>query len=450
MTEHLQSVHSEKKAKPQLICNYTGKLSGNEFVGLKFENGKLTVNFPIGYAPSENEKDSRKDILNLISVLSTFSDHKDSFYNNSDLKNADKVEFPIHAYLFIINNFLNNGYYIERETTYNRAVSGKINWNRTIKQIRPQIADENVVYLDFITRKTNHNEAELITLIHKYCVYESFSKIGFLFSSFVPQKSELKFNGNLFKTVIRTKLAGTFSEKNQLLFKNMLDIINYIDSNGEDKNFYYGTEKFEHVWESLVDTVFGENDKEKFYPKCNWVIFGEGNSEHELHYDSDVYKKFSLRPDTIMITNRGKAGQKIFVLDSKYYTYGISNNAGNLPASDSITKQIDYAQFIEKGERPLPKDVLAQLNKEEIYNAFILPYNNQKTKTAPDPLLKIFGYAKSDSSTGSKKYHKIYGILLDVKTIMHRHLPHDNQMIAELSEKICRCAEMQHHSSFSV
>lgn len=230
----------------------------------------------------------------------------------------------------------------------------------------------------------------------------------------------------------------------------MLDIILYLDSSADKENFIFGTNNFHHVWESLFDTVFGENDKEKFYPKCNWVIFGEGNSEHELHYDSDVYKKFSLRPDTIMITNRGKAGQKIFVLDSKYYTYGISSNAGNLPASDSITKQIDYAQFIEKGERPLPKDVLAQLNKEEIYNAFILPYNNQKTKTAPDPLLKIFGYAKSDSSTGSKKYHKIYGILLDVKTIMHRHLLHDSQMIAELSEKICRCSEMQHHSSFSV
>ena len=69
----------------------------------------------------------------------------------------------------------------------------KINWNRTIKQIRPQIDyNDNIIYLDFITRKTNYNEAELITLIHKYCVHESFSKIGFLFSSFMPQKSPLK------------------------------------------------------------------------------------------------------------------------------------------------------------------------------------------------------------------------------------------------------------------
>lgn len=434
MTDNSQT---ENKNTPQIEYAYTGKLNSDEFVGLKFEDGKLKINFPLGYKPAGNEKEKKKDILNLISVLSSYNDHKESYINKSDSLKETDATFPIHAYLFIINNFLNNGYYIEREVLYKRGKNGKINWSRTIKQIRPQIDNnDNIVYLDFITRKTNYNESELITLIHKYCVYESFSKIGFLFSSFMPQKSPLKYNANLFKTVIKTKMTKTFNEKNQLLFKNMLDIINYIDSNGEDKTFHYGTKHFEHVWESLVDTVFGETDKDKFYPKCFWILFDDEQNEHEINYQNDIFRKYSLRLDTVMIKNRSKPGQKIFVLDSKYYRYGISNIIYDLPGSDSIIKQIAYAEFIEKGEKSIPSDVRNVLNKEEIYNAFILPYN----KSEDEQDIKCFGYAKCNSNDGNKKYHKIYGIMLDVKSIMYRHIPHDKQMIEQLADKIEKAA----------
>ena len=139
MTDKFQT---DNKNTPQIDYDYTGKLHGNEFVGLKFEDGKLKINFPLGYKPSENEKDKRKDILNLISVLSSYSDHKESYIKKTNLKKETDAQFPIHAYLFIINNFLNNGYYIEREVLYKRGTSGKINWNRTIKQIRPQVDEK--------------------------------------------------------------------------------------------------------------------------------------------------------------------------------------------------------------------------------------------------------------------------------------------------------------------
>lgn len=424
------SVEKSERQKPRIICDYKAKLNGGEFVGLKFENGTLRINFPLGYKESKDEKERRKDILNLISVLSTFSDRRDSFYNKENFRNNELIEFPIHAYLFIVNNFLSNGYYIEREPIYKKSANGKISWSRTIKQIRPQIADGNVVYLDFIVRKTSHNDANLITLVHKYCVHESFTKIGFLFSSFVPQKSELKFNSNLFKAIIQKKMSESFNEKDLLLFKNMLDMINYIDHSGQSKTFYYGTEKFDHVWESLVDSVFGEPDKEKFYPKCRWVLRDENGRERQIEYNNDIYKKYTLRPDTIMIPARGTAAQKIFVLDSKFYKYGVSNVSYDLPGSDSIIKQFAYAEFIEKGGPTIPKDALDNLDKDEIYNAFILPFDKEDGDD-----FKYFGYAKCDSYTG-KKFHKIYGILLDVKSIMRRHIPRDKELIDQLAKRI--------------
>lgn len=406
----------------------------DKFVGLRFVDGKLSIHFPVGYAKPENADDRqiRLDILNLISVLSSFGT-PESLLHQTDIRiKSTQVTFPIHAYLFVINDFLNHGYYKPKEQIYKRASSGKISWSRTIKQVRPQIANENAVYLEFITHRTNHNEAELITLIHKFCVHESFCKLGFLFSSFVPAKPPIAFNKNFFTSILQAKIAHTFNENEILLFKNMLDIILYLDSSSDKENFIFGTNNFHHIWEQLVDSVYGEKDKEKFYPKVYWRLNGSkadfsfGNSE----------KRNSLRPDTIMIQNRGKPEQKIFVLDSKYYQYGATKNPNHLPDSASVVKQLAYAEYIDNTEirSKLPEDVRFFIKSGNIYNAFIMPADNE----SPENIGFVSAdYAlPQDSEQAEKPYHQIYGILLDIRTLMHSHRPHNIQAIAELAQKI--------------
>ena len=406
----------------------------DKFVGLRFVDGKLSIHFPVGYTKPENadDKQIRLDILNLISVLSSFGT-PESLLHQTDIRiKSTQVTFPIHAYLFVINDFLNHGYYKPKEQIYKRASSGKISWSRTIKQVRPQIANENAVYLEFITHRTNHNEVELITLIHKFCVHESFCKLGFLFSSFVPAKPPIAFNKNLFTSILQAKIAHTFNESELLLFKNMLDIILYLDSSADKENFIFGTNNFHHIWEQLVDSVYGEKDKEKFYPKVYWHLNGSkadfsfGNSE----------KRNSLRPDTIMIQNRGKPEQKIFVLDSKYYQYGATKNPNHLPDSASVVKQLAYAEYIDNTEirSKLPEDVRFFIKSGNIYNAFIMPADNE----SPENIGFVSAdYAlPQDSEQAEKPYHQIYGILLDIRTLMHSHRPHNIQAIAELAQKI--------------
>ena len=406
----------------------------DKFVGLRFVDGKLSIHFPVGYTKPENadDKQIRLDILNLISVLSSFGT-PESLLHQTDIRiKSTQVIFPILAYLFVISDFLNHGYYKPKEQIYKRASSGKISWSRTIKQVRPQIANENAVYLEFITHRTNHNEAELITLIHKFCVHESFCKLGFLFSSFVPAKPPITFNKNFFTSILQAKIAHTFNESELLLFKNMLDIILYLDSSADKENFIFGTNNFHHIWEQLVDSVYGEKDKEKFYPKVYWHLNGSkadfsfGNSE----------KRNSLRPDTIMIQNRGKPEQKIFVLDSKYYQYGATKNPNHLPDSASVVKQLAYAEYIDNTEirSKLPEDVRFFIKSGNIYNAFIMPADNE----SPENIGFVSAdYAlPQDSEQAEKPYHQIYGILLDIRTLMHSHRPHNIQAIAELAQKI--------------
>jgi len=123
--------------------------------------------------------------------------------------------------------------------------------------------------------------------------------------------------------------------------------------------------------------------------------------------------------------------KKIFILDAKYYQY-----PRTLPGTGSILKQIAYAEFIETVLKEIPGQA-----GSGIFNAFILPYAAEdgcNTETAYR--LENFGYAecewrKSDAQS-AKPYERIYGILLDVRSIMQRHPKSSDKDIAELARLI--------------
>ena len=404
-------------------CSYNASLSEKDyFVGIKYDNESLRIHFPLGYKRASTEEELKKDVLNLIGVLSSLSDANESFIENQKIAHKENVVFPIHAYLYLIKDFLTNGYYFEKEVVYTKSSNGKANWAKTARQVKPLLQDDSVFYTEFITRKVKHNENELISQIHQYCVWESFSKIGWLFSSFVPIKPRIKFNKSLFLSIIKTKLSQTFNEKTMLLFNYMIDVIEFLDKSSETKNFTYGTNEFEYIWENMVDSAFGEKNKTKYYPHCYWEINGKEYSSDQLEF-----KQSALRPDTIMITDKGTENQKTFVLDSKYYKYGESKHLNHLPMSGSIIKQIAYAEYIENKEN---SGELKHKSKA-IYNAFIMPYESKKA----DENMKFVGSARTDYKAEDKPYYKIKAILVDTKWLMENYNRND-KMIRELAELI--------------
>lgn len=404
-------------------CSYNASLSEKDyFVGIKYDNESLRIHFPLGYKRASTEEELKKDVLNLIGVLSSLSDANESFIENQKIAHKENVVFPIHAYLYLIKDFLTNGYYFEKEVCYTKSTNGKANWAKTARQVKPLLQNDSVFYTEFITRKVKHNENELISQIHQYCVWESFSKIGWLFSSFVPIKPRIKFNKSLFLSIIKTKLSQTFNEKTMLLFNYMIDVIEFLDKSSDTKNFTYGTNEFEYIWESMVDSAFGEKNKTKYYPHCYWKIDGKEYSSDQLEF-----KQSALRPDTIMITDKGTENQKTFVLDSKYYRYGESKQLNHLPMSGSIIKQIAYAEYIENKEN---SGELKHKSKS-IYNAFIMPYESKKA----DENMKFVGSARTDYKAGDKSYYKIKAILIDTKWLIENHIRND-KIVQELAELI--------------
>lgn len=376
-------------------CRVNTNIKSDVFVGIHKKDDYYEVDFPLGYHLSSDEKGLRKDILSLMNVLTRYTDKRESKLYDG-LKNEDSSGIPIQAYLYLIKDYFERGYYKEQETFYKVAKKGKINWSRTIKTQKPEMQDNEAFYLNFIVKKNTINEDELITLVHKYCVYESFDKFGWLFTSFVPVKPKTGLTVKMMISVVNNKLQNTFKDHNKQLFKNMLAVLKQLDD-GSQTDFKYGTYRFEYVWEKMIDKVFGISEKVEYFPKTTWNF-----------PENKIYNNAFLNPDTIMLYDG-----KVYVLDAKYYKYGWSGTPGHLPESTSINKQITYGEYIAKAEKFI-------LDGEHpiVYNAFIMPYDSKGEKFSTGKPIHYIGTATSDWKSGTEKYENVIGILMDVKYLM--------------------------------
>ena len=390
-------------------CTINTNKDEDTFVGIICKDGDISIHFPLGFRLSEDDKELRNEVLLLLNTIRSTTAREESEVSGL-AKKAEKVIFPIQAYLYIIYDFLSRGYYKEREMQYDNDKKGKINWNKTIKTKEPCIYKGKLFYLDFVVKKNTIKQDELISLIHEYLVYDSFEKIGWLFTGKRVKKPAIKYNEKMFRLVLKDKIGTTFNDTNKKLFINMLNIIDYIGDNDAESNYKYGTYRFEYVWEQLIDRVFGITGKEYYFPKTTWIVNGIKNNNA------------SLEPDTIMLYKND-----IYVLDAKYYKYGTTGRVGDLPESTSINKQITYGEYIAEQEKFKKKHGTDYI----VYNAFLMPYD----KGMNDDIIKI-GEAVSDWKDNYKKYERVQGILVDVKFLMQKCIPQDEKLIEKLAKVI--------------
>ena len=422
---------------------------GSDFVGLNITSEARCVTFPMGYAiDSADDADItpslRSEILSLIRKISDCEKLLDNCVRRIN-KNDLRHEFPIGSILFLIEDFLNRGsYYTEKEKILGEGLPGKISWSSTIKRIKPIVSERGIAFLDFIVHKSRIKQDRLITELHKYCVRKSFELLGFLYTAAMPDQglineADVKKNKTYYVGFLDSKIPETHLEQNAELFAHMKNVIQNFDSEGTISSATYGTNSFHTVWESMVDSIYGtvsKTEMERYYPCSKWKT---PNGER-------LKNNAPLRPDTIMIDDDGNGTRRCFILDSKYYSFAaMMNNGvdeseedslisvsahGSIPGTDSIQKQITYAEFIDNSKTPPKNERLAKykFDPDKIFNAFILP------GYVPDgDGIEYIGYAEADWNTqATEGYRKIHGFLLDTKPVMQKHSPaNTRQMLAE-------------------
>ena len=385
-------------------CHVNTNQEGDRFVGIKIDTNldRPMVFFPLGYDLPKNDSQLRLDIRHLIKVILEFTSNNERVKSSNKRKNLQDVEFPINAYKNIIEYYFNIGgkYYVENETYYINASKGKQNWGKTIKKNMPIIQRKDqktsYIYTEYQVRVNRPNAEEYITQLNRFCVYEAFKRIGWMYVDFMPEKPKLNPNVNAALSILQMKISSTNDDQKRVLFQSMKDMLTYIDTGEMETNISFGTEDFEYIWEKLIDRAFGIKNKTDYLPQSRWILdYGNIQGNHPLI------------PDTIMLHK-----DKCIILDAKCYKYGITGIAMHLPNGSSINKQITYGEYVEK-YKSIPED--------KIFNAFVMPYNKNHNTFGLNGFVENIGEAIGEWRFNKKCYERIQGILMDTRDLMCKY-----------------------------
>ena len=302
------------------------------------------------------------------------------------------------SYLWIIRDYLINGFYVNREKVLKKNQRGKVDWKRTLNG-QPIISKGNVVYSDLVVSVKNDLD-NIIVEIHKYCVKKSIDILGWLFgiksSNFIETKPFYKELKNIYIDTLRKELSQTFDDEKKERLKNMLSIIEGLSDNQSGNELVYGVDSYAYIFERMINSIFGNREASKFNPSADWYLKSKGY---------DPFASSDLRPDTILIHDK-----IAYVLDSKFYRYGYTADNKDLPETTSIQKQITYGDYIKNNK--MGDEI------QKIRNAFILPYNKCNNKLGLNQTLEYIGYSKTDYRKGTDDHEIIHAFLIDLKYVI--------------------------------
>lgn len=388
----------------------------NSFVGIKIDEGIVKVFVPRVFREDEDWKKDIRLFLKSIEIAKT----KNTENINKGSNNTDNA-WPIDSYLWLINDYLENGLYYNREKKLSRSNSGKIEWKRTLQQV-PIYSDGNIIYDQLITSKMTPAN-DMITHIYKLCLRQSVDKIGWLFNyNFHIQIDQLVSIKEMIMRV-RKELNETFDDIKRIRFNHMLNILKTTEGDNMLSSHYsYGITNYYYVFETMVDMLFDGitgDEKKKYDPNGYWQLNGQNR-----------FLASRLRPDTIL-----KRNDKTYILDAKMYQYGATHDRSKLPETQSLQKQITYGDFVSNN-----------LRDKNIRNAFILPYNKCLKSFINDPgaikyndsNLVYFGYAYVDwrDDEDFQDYDNIYAFGIDFNYLLNNYKNPDYEIINQFCKVI--------------
>ena len=298
----MESSNNKSKIKNFSAHAVTGK-TDDSFVGFKIKGNEIHFYYPESYRFNSESVTARNDIVDLLKTMS-IAKTKSKLLSQANNIVGEHGEFALLSYLWVINDYLSNGFYINREKIYKTNQSGKIDWKRTL-QSQPIVSKGNIIYPN-ITVELKNSVDNIMVDIHKHCIKKSIDFIGWLFnlsSDFIEDKPYNETIKKLYVSTLRKELDNTFDDEKRLRLKHLLNILLGLESKNNNE-FVYGVDSYYYVFERMIDSIFGNiKDLRDFNPKAKWQLVRNNYKETN---SSD------LRPDTIIIKNNN-----VFVIDSK-------------------------------------------------------------------------------------------------------------------------------------
>ena len=382
-----------------------------EYIGFDLESNAGRFVFPCRYiasgrenaADAEQEKEQKEEAKKIISLIKRVQ-------KEFSLGGSGDESFQFYSMVWLIRDYIDNGYYTETERVVRRGDQGRIDWKHTLRHSGIYFDGNNLLYRDFYVRKNRLDEANLLAQIYKCCLAYSAECIGFLYNVSQTERSVFRMDssadvGFMFYHV-QKELGRTFNSYKQMLLRHLLTILKGRQGKIRAVSLCMHDKEFEYVFEFLVNSVFGTEVVQDFYNEYCYVI-------------GDNHNRFSaskLRPDTIMKNPMASESVEpdFYVIDAKYYNYGYTGNPRDLPQASAIAKQIGYNYYLRDNYNETDE------NRKEFYSIFLLPF----AKGDEYDYIEYIGYATNSSSSANKmdkedeKMDKVAVCLVDLKMLV--------------------------------
>lgn len=400
--------------------------NANDQIGIRIKDRKVEISIPNflhlenELQPTKNDKQLLLSFIRSIDIAKTLNKEK----LNKEIVDK-KQAWPIESYLWLVRDYIKNGFYMNRDKLYFSDNKGKIEWKKTIKNM-PIISNGNVIYDKLITSRISPQNSE-ITNIYKLCLNEASEKMKWLFNIDIKIDVMQSKSPNEMIYIVKKELSNTFDDEKRMRFNHMIRVLESVEHDDMlSNNYTYWINNYYYVFEQMVDSMFkgitNKIEKKKYNPSGFWKLNGQKEEEAS-----------NLRPDTIY---EGE-DNKLFIIDAKMYQFGFTKNFGDLPDTSSIQKQITYGDYV----------VNSIDRSKDVRNAFVLPYDKELDKFKNDPnIIKLdedgnlsyVGEAYAGWRNGDKQenHERIFTFLIDFNHLLENYKYPDSKNINNLCNAI--------------
>lgn len=268
---------------------------------------------------------------------------------------------PYELAVFLMQDYVENGLYMERTRRLRTDGIGHRGWSRTLQRVRP-VFDREPLYVKTVTVQSRRSYSEIITPLHAYAVRQCaklLQPLGLFGQLLLPDAADMiepRENLGQYIPCLNATMSRTFSERELRLLRALRTWCGL----GPYHRARFGVTAFERFWEYAAKEYFG-----------NIVQTGSGSPNYYRLTDSGQYERFSgtgqAIPDILYagMLQSGNCGLAIF--DAKYYTPHWDwkmNHVYGAPANSDIAKQIQYFHSLRQR---YPGEAV------QFGNAFLLP-----------------------------------------------------------------------------
>ncbi|MFR9068765.1 MAG: LlaJI family restriction endonuclease [Paraclostridium sp.] len=378
--EDIEIVDVDMNDEYYYVFTFVGVLTVGDIVIKCFPKYLLTKKAPL------------EEMKQVLKVLNRYNSKEQiiNLFNGDEEQRAFNL---LSIVLYLINDYNENGVYINQQDIIETNGEGEILWDNTINETFAIISNNRPFYTELQTINTVSDDMDYFTRLHRCIVTECCNKLkqGELLEIFEIEDINISEEciddfGDIDYILYRLQreLNVQFVTRKQRLLKTLYTYIAH--SKSFDDSFglsMYGTNSFNLVWEKVCADVFDnklstpigklnlpvdlhndyidmkKNTLLEIIAKPVWKYFdSEGNTHDNLAKDT-------LIPDLISLYDTDN-GMCFGIFDAKYYNIKLGKNkVQGQPGVGDVTKQYLYQLAYN--------DFILKHGFKRVKNAFLMP-----------------------------------------------------------------------------